>query len=193
MGWKDIQISLLRYIDLWIRGGVGWVWRFSWTGGNVKDPIALIDAILDVYDRRDLQPLPDGTTFCNLAVDSIAKAVGYTQLGSKTADQIVAFLQESSDWSEIPMVKAQDMANQGSLLIAGLDSTGLDQAHGHVCVIRPGKIVYSGKWGATPRCVNIGAENFIARAKKGPLTNQPAGLNEAFQPLPKIWVLRSTL
>lgn len=159
----------------------------------MKDPIALIEAILDVYDRHDLQPLADGTTFCNVAVDSIAKAMGYTQLGSKTADQIVAFLEVSDDWSEIPMEKVQDMANQGSLLIAGLDSVALNQAHGHVCVIRPGKFVYSGKWQATPRCVNIGAENFIARAKRGPLTNQQAGLNEAFQPLPKIWVLRSTL
>lgn len=172
-----------------------WSWYgwFGFLGGHVKDPIALIDAILDVYDRRDLQPLPDGTTFCNLAVDAIAKAMGYSQLGSKTADQIVAFLEQSDEWSDVPMPKAQEMANQGSLLIAGLASTALQQAHGHVCVIRPGKIVFSGKWGATPRCLNIGAENFIARARRGPLTNQPAGLNEAFQPPPKIFVLRSTL
>lgn len=159
----------------------------------MKDPIALIDAILDTYDRADLQPLADGTTFCNLAVDSVAKAMGYTQLGSKTADQIVMFLDGSAEWSETPFAKAQDLANQGSLLIAGLTSTQMGQAHGHVCIIRPGKVVYSGKWGFSPRCLNIGSENFIARAKRGPLTNQPAGLNESFRDLPKIWVLRSTL
>lgn len=192
-GWCErIQDFLSR---LWDQRyyGLGWSWKFGGLGGNLKDPILLIEVILDIYDRADLQPLPDGTTFCNFAVDAVAKALGYTQFGGKTADQIVAFLTGNSDWSEIPLPKAQDMANQGSLLIAGLDSVALNQAHGHVCVIRPGKIVYSGKWGACPRVLNVGAENFIARAKRGPLTNQPAGLNEAFQPLPKIWVLRSTI
>ena len=159
----------------------------------MKDPIALIDAILNAYDNQAFIPLEDGTTFCNLAVDAVCQGLGYKDLAGKTADQIVSFLATSSDWSLVQMERAQEMANEGSLLIAGLDSVALEQSHGHVCIIRPGMAIYSGKWGLVPRVLNIGAENFIARARKGPLTNQPAGLNESFVPLPKIWVLRSTL
>lgn len=161
---------------------------------NMRDLIGLFDAVCDVYDRQDLAPKPDGTTFCNFAVDAVAQAMGYKYLAGKTADEIVAFLGSSTDWSEVPFEKAQDMANQGSLLIAGASGEELGQAHGHVCVIRPGKPVYSGHYGGSaPRCLNIGAENFLARAKRGALTNQPCGLNEAFIPLPKIWAWRATL
>lgn len=159
----------------------------------MKDPIALIDAILDAYDRIDFRPAPDGTTHCNQAVDSVCQAFGYKYLLDLTADQIIEKITGNSEWSEIPVEKAQDMANEGSLLIAGLDSKALGQSHGHVVIIRPGKAVFSGKWGSVPRVLNVGAHNFIARAPNGAMTNQPVGLNEAFIPLPKIWVLRSTI
>lgn len=159
----------------------------------MKDPIALIDAILDVYDRLDFHPNPDGSTHCNQAVNAVCQALGYQKLAGLTADQIVAFLTASDEWSLTSLDKSQNLANEGSLLIAGLDSKALSQDHGHVVVIRPGKPVFSGKWGPSPRVLNIGAHDFIARAPNGPLTNQPCGLNEAFVPLPKIWVLRTTL
>ncbi len=161
----------------------------------MKNLIALIDSVCDAYDNQAFTPLHDGTTFCNQGVNYVAEAMGYKELSGKNADDIVAFLSTSDDWSLVPMEKAQELANQGSLLIAGLDSKTLGQSHGHVAVIRPGNPVYSGKWltSLCPRVLNIGAENFIARAKKGPLTNQPAGLNESFQPLPKIWVWRNSL
>jgi hypothetical protein len=159
----------------------------------MRNQLTLIEAVLDTYDRPDLTPRPDGTTFCNVAVAAVASAMGCGDLNGKTADQMVSFLDSSTDWSDVPMEKAQDMANQGSLLVAGLDSKALNQAHGHVAVIRPGKVCYSGKWGATPRVLNIGAENFIARAKRGVMTNLAVGLNEAFAPPPKIWVWRPSL
>ena len=159
----------------------------------MKNTIDLIDAILDAYDRQDFQPGPNGLTHCNEAVQAVCETLGYDKLAGLNADEICAFIAVSGDWSEVAFDNAQNMANQGSLLVAGLDSKALGQDHGHVVVIRPGKPCYSGKWGACPRVLNVGAENFIARAKRGPLTNQPSGLNEAFVPLPKIWVLRSTL
>lgn len=158
----------------------------------MKDIITLIDSILDTYDNRDLQP-HDGVTFCNLAVMFVATAMGCKGFAGLTADQIIEMMESSDCFSDVPFEKAQEMANQGSLLIAGLSSKELNQEHGHVVVIRPGKTCYSGKWGPTPRCLNIGGENFIARAKRGPLTNAPAGLNEAFVQLPKIWVWRPSL
>lgn len=159
----------------------------------MKDLITLIDAICNAYDKQDFIPSSDGTTHCNEAVDAICFAMGYKDLVGKVADEIVAFLAASPDWSLVPFEKAQEMANQGSLLIAGLDSVSLKQAHGHVVIIRPGKACFSGKWGLTPRCLNIGAENFISRAKRGPLTNQLCGLNESFVEVPKIYVWRDSL
>lgn len=162
---------------------------------QVRDVLTLIDAICDAYDNQAFAPHQDGTTFCNEGVNSVATAMGYKGFAGMNADQIVAFMAASPDWSPVPLEQAQELANQGSLLVAGLDSKTLEQAHGHVAVIRPGRPVYSGKWNTNvcPRVLNIGAENFIARAKKGPLTNQPAGVNESFQPLPKIYVWRDSL
>lgn len=166
----------------------------TWTGyKTMRDVITLIDAICDVYDRNDYRPSPDGATHCNQAVQSVAEAMGCKDFDAKTADEMVALMLSSEDWSLVPFQKAQDMANQGCLLIAGLASKDLDAQHGHVVVIRPGHPCQSGKWGATPRCVNIGKNDFIARAQTGPLSMMPVGLNDAFIPLPKIWVWRLSL
>jgi hypothetical protein len=158
----------------------------------MRDLITLIDSICEAYDRPDFQP-KDGTTFCNMAVTMIADTMGCKDLDFKTADEIIAFIANNPDWNEMDMSRVQDLANQGSLVVAGLDSEALKQEHGHVVVIRPGKLVYSGKWGPTPRCLNIGAENFLARAKKGPLTAMSCGVNEAFVEKPKFWVWRPSL
>lgn len=185
--WNAI-IALLQ------RTGISLTIPFSATGYTkpMKDLITLIDAICDTYDRADLLP-HDGVTYCNVGVSAVATAMGCKDFAAKTADEIIEFMEKSPDWSEVPFDKSQDMANEGSLLIAGLKSTQLSQAHGHVCVIRPGKPCYSGKWGLTPRCLNIGAENFLARGKRGVLTNAPAGLNQAFESLPKIHIWRPSL
>lgn len=165
----------------------------SWTGyRSMRDLITLIDAILDTYDNTDLQP-HDGITYCNLAVNFVATAMGCKAFAGLTADQILDLVENNECWSDVPFEKAQDMANQGTLVVAGLTSQQLNQEHGHVVVIRPGKPCYSGKWGKTPRCLNIGEQNFIARAKKGSLINAPVGVNEAFIPLPKFWAWRPSL
>lgn len=160
---------------------------------NMKNLIGLIEAICDTYDRNDLSPLSDGTTFCNVGVWSVASYMGCKDLVDKTADQMMEIFSTSSSWSEVPMEKAQDMANDGSLIIAGLDSKSLGQSHGHVTVVRPGVPCYSGKWGKVPRILNIGAENYIARAKRGPAVGMAVGVNEAFVPLPKFYVWRPSL
>lgn len=193
-------MSLLGFFTSVLKGmpgkSIGKSWAIEETGySQVRDVLTLIDAICNAYDNQAFVPLSDGTTFCNQGVNYVSEAMGYKGFAGKNADEIVGILSTSDDWSPVPMEKAQDLANQGSLLIAGLDSEALGQAHGHVVVCRPGRPVYSGKWATNlcPRTLNIGAENFIARAKKGALTNQPCGLNESFQPLPKIWVWRQSL
>lgn len=171
-----------------------WTWNIAETGyKEMRDVITLIDAICDAYDRNDYKPNSDGTTHCNQAVNSIAMAMGCAEFTGMNADQIVEHIKSSDKWSSVPIEKTQDMANQGSLLVAGLSSQELGESHGHVVIIRPGKTCQSGKWGATPRCVNIGKNDFIARAQSGPLTMMPVGLNDAFIPLPKIWVWRPSI
>jgi len=160
---------------------------------TMKDVITLIDACCDVYDRMDLKPKPDGSTFCNEAVNVVATAMGFTGFENRMADEIMDIMANSPDWSNVPMEKAQDMANQGSLLIAGLTSKELGQDHGHVVTVRPGKMIFSGKWGLVPRVINVGSHNFIARAQSGPLINQGCGVNESFIQLPKFWVWRFSL
>ena len=160
---------------------------------KVRNVITLIDAICDAYDRNDYRPGPDGSTHCNQAVTAVAEAMGCKDFDNKSADQIMGFMETNPNWSPVPMEKAQDLANQGSLLVAGLESKALDSPHGHVVVIRPGHPCQSGKWGATPRCLNIGKSDFIARAQTGPLTMMPVGINDAFIPLPKIYVWRDSL
>ena len=159
----------------------------------MHDVIALIEAICDTYDRADLQPLPDGTTYCNLAVISVAERLSCSGLGGKNADQIVDYIATSPEWSNVPIERTQDLANSGSLVIAGLRSDELGAAHGHVVVIRPGQACYSGKWGKVPRILNVGKENYIARAKSGPLKGTTVGINDAFIPMPQFFVWRPSL
>jgi len=155
----------------------------------------LFDAICDVYDRTDLKPKPDGTTFCNVAVQYVGVvAFNYHGFDGMMADDMMDVLTTGSDWITIDMATAQGYANNGSFVVAGLKAIDLKQAHGHVVTIRPGYSVDSGKFnGPVPRCVNIGASDFIARGQSGVMTNLPCGINEAFQVLPKFFVLRSSL
>lgn len=160
---------------------------------NMRDVITLIDAVCDVYDRNDFKPNPDGSTHCNQAVNAICMTMGCKDFDGKVADEIVDFMGSHDDWSPVPMEKAQDLANQGSLVVAGLKGSDLGSAHGHVVVIRPGHPCQSGKWGLTPRCVNIGKSDFLARSQSGPMIMMPVGINDAFIPVPKLWVWRPSL
>ena len=152
----------------------------------------LIDALCDVYDDPTMTPA-GGATFCNFAVQRIAKAMGCNDLAGMTADEMAVFMANSPDWEERSIGDVQALANQGSLIFAVATSQALDKSHGHICTIRPGNAILSGKWGMTPRCVNIGEENFIGRAKRGLLQGLPCGVNEAFQPMPLFYAWKPSL
>lgn len=160
---------------------------------DLKNLIGLFDAVCDVYDRTDFKPRADGETFCNQAVHAVASAAfKYNGFYNLKADEIVETM-DGDDWVVIDIIVAQQYANAGSLVVAGLRSSDLGQAHGHVVVIRPGIPCDSGKWGPVPRCLNIGANDFLARGQTGALTGMSVGVNEAFIPKPKFYVLRSSL
>ena len=128
----------------------------------------------------------NGETFCNLVVNSICNALGYTKFnaGSQNnpvmANAMVTFLQGSPDWLSIDGNVAQAHANVGALVIAcQLNPEG----HGHVCVVIPGEMQYSGHFAKNaPLVMNVGRDVFIGKH---------AGF--AFQTEPSYFVLISTL
>jgi hypothetical protein len=147
----------------------------GWT--NMKDWLKLLDSIHLAYNHPEYTP-KDGVTHCNQFVNEVCESLGYKSLDGKLANDICDILANDPTWSEITMDKCQDLANGGSLIIAGIKESG----HGHVNVICPGKKKTSGRWGEVPTCANVGKENFIGK-----------GINWAFSDMPKFWVWRQTL
>jgi hypothetical protein len=183
----------------------------------VRDRNVLIDAILTAYDNQAYRPIfEDGkikTTFCNIAANEIAQKMGCTDLYDmeqkrpRTADEIYDYMVSHSEsknpdsfsWQEIQCASLQPefrevafsavqfQANSGILIFAVQSSYNLGAGHGHICVIRPGTMKTSGKWGKIPSCMNIGGENFIALGQNGVMKGLPVGINEAFKQLPRFF------
>lgn len=182
----------------------------------MRDRNELIDAILMAYDNPAYRPIvEDGKlkTFCNIAAHEIAYKMGCADLYDadhgrpKTADEIYDFMVSHSDssnpntfdWQEIQCATLQPdfheiaftgiqfQANSGTLIFAVQSSRALGGEHGHICVIRPGVMKNSGKWGKVPVCMNIGGENFIAIAQSGVMKGLAVGINEAFKQLPRFF------
>lgn len=184
---------------------------------NVRDRNELIDAILTAYDNPAYKPVfQEGkivTTFCNIAANEIAQKMGCGDLFDheherpRTADEIYDFMASHCDsknpdtfsWQEIQCSTLQPefrdiaftgiqfQANSGDLIFAVQSSYNLGAGHGHICVIRPGVMKNSGKWGKIPACMNIGGENFIALGQNGIMKGLPVGINEAFKQLPRFF------
>lgn len=174
--------------------------------------IKLIDALCVAWDNPSYTPVYENgalqTTYCNLFVAEVAKVMGCNdffdpiQQRNKTADEIADWLQTEpglvhwqemrcvglpSDQMTMALFSIQAWANQGYLTIAIASSKALNSQHGHICLIRPGVLKSSGKWGDVPCVANIGRENFIGRGQSGPMKGQPVGVNEAFQNMPRFY------
>lgn len=150
----------------------------EWTGyTNMKDSLKLLDAIHLAYSRPEYAPSP-GVTHCNQFVNEVCQYLGFRDLDGKLANEIVDMLELHPQWSRIELERCQDLANGGSLVIAGLK----EQGHGHVNIICPGKLKMSGHWADVPSCANVGKENFIGK-----------GINWAFSQMPLFYVWRQTL
>lgn len=143
-----------------------------------SEQFKIFDAICEAYDDPALKPKLDDPateknereTYCNRAVDKIAKAMGYVLFSGLNANKMVEKMQKSPDWSQIGIERAQFLANQGSLVVAGQ----IELPHGHVAVVRPGLEAFSGKWNKlVPRVCNIGATNFIGHHIGHAFRNEP--------------------
>lgn len=171
--------------------------------------IQLIDAICVGYDNPDYWPVFENgvlkTTFCNKFVNDVAQAVGchdFIDLITHdvlNADDIIRVMESSPNWVKLQIhdapqdIRENDLksvqvwANQGFLTIAALRGSILGAEHGHVCIVRPGIMKTSGKWGEVPVVANVGKEMFIGRAKAGVMKGEPVGVNESFVPMPKFY------
>lgn len=143
----------------------------------MKDLFKLLDAIHLPLCRPEYQP-GSGATHCNSYVDEVCQAMGWKGFAFLMANEIVDLMASSDQWSETPLDKCQFLANQGTLVIAGLKGN----PHGHVNVICPGKDKTSGRWGIVPSVANVGKDVFIGK-----------GINWAFSDLPKFWAWRPSL
>jgi len=152
----------------------------QWTGyTNVKDRNLLIDAICETYDRAVIRPegqgvfYPEGgRTFCNLVVSEIAEKMGCHDLNGLMANDICDLVSASSNWKKVLMQDTQAMANLGTFILA----VQKDSPHGHVCVVRPGKDKFSGRYGKVPSVMNVGKDVAISK-----------GVNWAFRDLPDFY------
>ena len=145
--------------------------------------IRLVDAICEVYDMEDLKPSKE-YTYCNIAVHFVCKRLGYEGFKNLVANEIIDKMIESDEWKQIREENVQKKVNyDGELIIAGKK----DNPHGHVCVIRPGFMIYSNKWKKyVPKCMNVGKKNFI-----GKIGNYNTGVNWAFSQVPDYYMWKN--
>lgn len=119
-------------------------------------------------------------THCNDFVSTVAQRLGYGLLIGKMANDIYDFISTSDDWQkEASPDLAQLHATEGALVIAAQKGF----PHGHVCIVRPGNMVMSGKWNTNvPKVVNVGKDVFMDK-----------GVNWAFETPPEYFCLKSMI
>lgn len=166
-----------------------------YTNPTMRNLPKLNQAILRAYERPEYKPkIANGKiveTYCNAAARDVAGYMGCHDFSGLNADAQCKVMRESKDWREVQIKDAQYMANQGSLVFAALSSNELMETHGHICVIRPGEMIWSSHWNMeVPSCMNVGGQNFILWFKTGDGKLIEAGINGAFQKMPKFftWV-----
>lgn len=160
---------------------LSWSWPIVSTGYTkpMKNLAVLMDAICEAYDMAWREPgdfAPrDGKTYCNMAVNYVAKKFGYARFEGKLANEMVDILNSDRQWIRVTPNEAAECAAAGRLVIAARK----DEPHGHVSVVRPGTLETSAKWKEkAPKVMNIGKDCFISK-----------GANYAFRERPEYFSL----
>ena len=108
-------------------------------------------------------------TYCNEVFNSICKAMDYKKfdyvITEKPDDAFMAnqiFDMMKKDWQEVSEEQAQRWANEGAVVAAAWKNLSGD--HGHICVVIPGELTFSGQWDKkVPIVMNVGASVFIGK------------------------------
>lgn len=143
----------------------------------MKDLFALLDAIHIPFNRPEYQP-GGGLTHCNQFTAEVCATYGFRGLEGLLANDIIDLLSKHDQWSSVPLNQAQELANGGTLVLAGFKS----DPHGHVAIVCPGKEKFSGRWGKVPSLASVGKENTIGK-----------GCNWSFSDMPLFWAWRPSL
>jgi hypothetical protein len=129
--------------------------------------------IKQACDRAIMKwPAQDSTTYCNVAVNFIASQAGFTGFRGMVANDMVGLMSKSPDFAKVSPMAAQNLANDGRLVIAGIR----EDEHGHVaCVYPGGELFYSKKWRTDcPIVGNVGKHNGVMSASWAFENDEPA-------------------
>lgn len=127
-----------------------------------------------VVGDPNLEPNKD-RTYCNVAVIRVCEFFGYDKLKGLTANEIYDFCERSEDWIRGIAESAHEASMIGRVAVAALRG----EPHGHVAVLYPKMMLYSGKWERyVPQVANVGKKNGIM------------GVNWAFSDEPEYFILR---
>lgn len=131
----------------------------------MTDMKALCDAALanPVFHPKN------GTTYCNLALNSIAKGAGCDEFDGLMADEIYQLMvtNASGKWARVDGSDVSIWALSNGLAVAALPSHRLGEAHGHVCAVYPLGMQASGSLGHdVPMVANIGKTVGVMRSSQ---------------------------
>ena len=110
-----------------------------------------------IVDHPAWQQRPDGTTWCNHAVDFVARLYGYNGFSGERwpllANDMHRHMVESDQWQEIALDEIKPYLLHGCLIV----TASLGEENGHVCVPMPVPFEYSGNYRAeVPVYANVG-------------------------------------
>ncbi|MFO1086014.1 MAG: hypothetical protein U1E21_15725 [Reyranellaceae bacterium] len=109
------------------------LWSSFRTIGAAKDNHGIDRSPADILRIRALEAYAIHKLFCDQSTAYIADAFGYAELNDKSVDQQVAYLERQ--WTPVDGGTAQDLANRGMLVIAGLAHSN---GNGQTAVVTPG-------------------------------------------------------
>lgn len=115
-------------------GLMGWIGRLwaSMRGLGVDAPEPA-GTPTEILSARAQEAYAIHRSFCDQSTAYVADAFGYGELSDKSANEQVAYLE--SRWTRLDGEAAQELANRGGLVIAGLaQASGI----GHTAVVTPG-------------------------------------------------------
>ena len=115
----------------------------------------------EIWNKKDNSTV----TYCNLFVQEVMHlCYDYKLFDGCLANNILCLMKQYDEWEKVDYMTLisdsfEDTRNH-SIIIAAQHA----KPHGHVVVLLPGDLGYSGKWTkAVPLCANIGKSNFFGK------------------------------
>ena len=125
----------------------------------------------EIWNKKDNSTV----TYCNLFVQEVMHLLyDYKLFDGCLANNILCMMKKYSEWEKIDyMTLISDSfedTRDHSIIIAAQHG----KPSGHVVVLLPGKLAYSGKWGKhIPICANIGKTNFFGKGVSFAFKDEP--------------------